>query len=503
MVSIRTKDESLALKFIKFWQTRWAVIIKDYKYVVNDIYKIKNYENIFFSINGYKKNTKKRDETNIKSFNAFFFDIDLKDNENLTKDEIKANIMQYKDDFAFIIESRNGFHLHILIDSKNYLNNNWTINKNNYINDWKIKVEYYENVLWLNIDSNAIKTTQIARIPGTIHNKPGQTTFKIKLLKWENLLEKNIYDFINEVKITDVLDKLKINYDKNDFSIFEWPNKTNWRKINPKWNFIIDFSNKNRPKWEPFAFVKNYFKIMNSLNDMDSIIKTFTFFENNFWIIWKAKKEKNIKINKFLNINLLWNNLSSQNLKYFLYFQYFATKNNINDWERSNEIKISEMIDFIWKENVCKKTLLKNIDSLSKNNILDTKTNESTILKNFKIIDFKIDTKSLKFCILPNFNSLKNNIFNSKFYHFLNKNILDLNPNNNNIIDFYLYLNKKLILDKKEEIVVKNKEIDSFKINAWFWRYSVLKDFCKKIWIFSVEKSKKDWYIFRYLKAIV
>jgi hypothetical protein len=358
MLNINKKDESLAFKFIKFWQKKWVVIIKDYKYTINDIYKIKNFENIYFSINSYKKNTKKRDEKNINSLNAFFFDIDLKDNLNLTKDEIRDNIMSQNEDFDFIIESRNGFHLHILLDDKQYINSDWTINKTNYLNDWKIKVAYYENILDLNIDSNAIKTTQIARVPWTIHNKPGQSEFKMKLLKWENLLEKSIYDYINEVKITDVLDKLNINYDTNDFSIFEWPNKTNWRKINQKWNFITDFTNKNRPKWEPFTFVKNYFRIMNSLDIKEAIIKTFNFFEYNFWIIWKAKKEKNIKINKLININLLSNNLSQKNLKYFLYLQYYATKNDIVDWERSNDVSISELIDFIWKENVCKKNII-------------------------------------------------------------------------------------------------------------------------------------------------
>jgi hypothetical protein len=107
-----------------------------------------------------------------------------------------------------------------------------------------------------------------------------------------------------------------------------------------------------------------------------------------------------------------------------------------------------------------KKTLLQNINSLSKNNILIKNG------KKLKIIEFKMDKKSLKFCILPDFNSIKYSDFNSRFYHYLNKNILNLNPNNNKIIDLFLTLNKKLILEKKENILMNNKDLDLFKINS-------------------------------------
>ena len=51
--------------------------------------------------------TKNRKEHNISQYNSFFFDIDLKDNPNISKTFLQVKILEYSDFFDFIVESRN------------------------------------------------------------------------------------------------------------------------------------------------------------------------------------------------------------------------------------------------------------------------------------------------------------------------------------------------------------------------------------------------------------
>lgn len=217
---MRTKMKSVFYKFAKYMQNKWCLIIKDYSTTVNDIYKIKDNTNLFFSINSYKKGFQNRVEKNIEKLNFFFFDIDMKDNKAYQKEEILEKILEFEDQFTFIVESRNGFHLYIEIQEWKYVHN-WTLLLEEYKKDWKIKFEYYENVLWVNLDKNCIKTTQIARIPASIHKKPYQSSFLVKLIKWEKKFEDSTIEEINKIPIIKVLEKLHIDYNKSDLSLYE------------------------------------------------------------------------------------------------------------------------------------------------------------------------------------------------------------------------------------------------------------------------------------------
>lgn len=260
----------LILKWVRFWNKRSSLVVKDKKYIVNNIYEVENYENLFFTTNWYIKNTKERVEKYISNVNCFFFDVDLKDNPHLIKEEIYEKVISFENDFDFIIESKNGYHFYIIFENWKYLNSNWSIDFVEYKKKWQEDREFYEIKMQLNIDKNATNTTQLARIPWSIHHKmeEWQDPFLIKIIKWENLLEDNTIDLINKIPIWEVIEKFWIEYDKNDNCLHDKNWKTNGRKLSKNGNFVNDFTNKSRPIWGPYNFIFQHY--LNNSNIKDS-----------------------------------------------------------------------------------------------------------------------------------------------------------------------------------------------------------------------------------------
>lgn len=491
-------------KWIDFWMRKWSIIIKDYTKIIKDLDKLENLENLFISINWYQKWSKNRQEENINKLNCFFYDIDIKDNPHLTKEEIIEKIMENKDLFDFWIETKNGVHLYQLLEENIYIDKNNKLDIKKYLEDWKIKLEKYEYEFWINFDKNCIKTTQISRIPWSIHAKPNQDKFEIKLLFWENLLNwENSKDLINKVPIIQVLEKLWYEYDTSEYSIIVNWEKTSWWKINIKENYVNDFS-KLRPNWEPFSFVLKHFNLKNWKKDLNYGL-TYKFFEESFWIISKAKKEKYIKINKLISINLLKSSLSQENIQYFLLLSYFATKNNILDWIESWLISINEIKNFIWNEKIKKTTIINNLKDLDQNSFI--KINTKLKLKNWsyldslKIIDIKFKKENwikINFIIFPWYIDLIKQLYDSRFFHYMNKNIINLKVNNNKLVYFYLFLHKKMILWKKDELFLSNNEIDDYQINKNLsLRNKKLNEFWKILWDFEFIKKWDEGFLIR------
>ena len=492
----------LFYKFARYMQNKWCLIIKDYKKTVDNIYKVKDDTNLFFSINWYKKWYQNREEKNIEKLNFFFFDIDMKDNLSYQKEEILEKILEFEKDFTFIVESKNWFHLYIELQDWQY-NNNWVLHFDQYKKDWRIKFEYYENIFWINLDKNCIKTTQIARLPATTHKKPNQDTFFVKLITWENKLEDSFVEQINKIPITDILDKLGIHYDVSDASLYENNQSTNGWKVNVDGNYIQDFSWKNRPIWEPFAFVLNYFKSKNwEKNHEKNYIETYNFFKFHFWIISSSKKSKIIKMNKLISKNLYNSELSEENILYFLRIQFLLNKYDTWDGEWSPFISVEEILKTLWLESMKKSTLVNNIKKLQEKSRVKLekplKTKDQKEITFFDLIEVKmIQEKGIKyqFRILPEYEYFKNNVYDSRLFHFLPVNILKIEVNNNRLFRLYLTIFQRLILSKKESIFLSNTQINEYSINKNLsLRNKKLNEFGVLLWDFEFVKKWNDGF---------
>lgn len=480
------------IKFVKHVKENWSLIIKDYTQVIDNIFNLKDTINLFFSINWYKKSTKNRKQENISYLNFFFFDVDMKDNKHLTKEEIVEKFEEFKDYFDFIQITKNWVQAIIWIEEWEYWNITWKLDFEWYLRDWKIKIEKFSYEMWLNFDNNCIKSTQIARIPFSIHKKPEQEKFEIKLIKWDKFLKwETTMEIINKVPILNVIERLWLRYNPDNYALydFDWT-LSSWWRIDVENNYVNDFS-KMRSKWEPFAFVLWFLNLNNWVRDANYWL-TYKFFEENFWIIGREKREKTIKINKVISLNIENGNLTNENIKYFLHLQYRNTKYSINDWKYSNRISLDEFINFIWNEKLKKATLKTNLENLNKNNKL--KTN----ILDFELINIEFKKEKwihFRFVILPEIDELKDQIYDSRFYHYFNKWILNYKLINNEIMSLYFHLHKKLIVSKRESIFLKNEFIDSFKINKNpSLRNKILKENFEELWDFEIKKIKKDGF---------
>jgi hypothetical protein len=125
-----------------------------YEYNMNMLFK-----RYFFTINGYKPLSKNRKENNVEKFNCFYFDIDLKDNPDISKILLQVKILSYSYFFHFIVESRNGYHLYILLPDGKYSL------KEEYLMEWKKKSDELESIMDIHFDQNIFDVTRISRIP--------------------------------------------------------------------------------------------------------------------------------------------------------------------------------------------------------------------------------------------------------------------------------------------------------------------------------------------------
>ncbi len=322
-------SEAVVQGWFHFWGKRWSLFLEWY---TNPFHlNISNCRtNLFFSINWYKISTKNRKEHNVSQFNSFFFDIDLKDNPNISKTFLQVKILEYTDFFDFIVESRNWYHLYILLSEWKYAIND----KEEYLNDWKKKADELENIMDIYFDKKCFDTTRIARIPWTLHKKQWDTDyFAVKLIKWQDLLFPKYQkrNQINSIPINQILDVLNIEY-RWTVIYQDWL-PTNWYRINREENYINDFSN-TRPVWEPFAFIKHYFTQQLKLLWQDKDIwlitaKTYGFFKEHFWIIWDIERSKKIIIKKYIEEYIQEQYLSSEKYVIYALIAYFQKKNQV------------------------------------------------------------------------------------------------------------------------------------------------------------------------------
>ena len=183
-------------------------------------------KNVFFAVNDFDSNftsyTLKNGYTNYyekierhkykeKRFNSYYVDVDFKlndkhlDDETLQekKDELYQRLMQLSLPPSAIIESRNGFHVYYIIDKQNRMNLNydsWELQEN-AIYDYFVK-----NVSGEYTDKNAIRSSQLLRLPDSIHKKDDSKEFVVSV------------KYLSRTYLSDEI--------KKAFPIFDWMNTT-------------------------------------------------------------------------------------------------------------------------------------------------------------------------------------------------------------------------------------------------------------------------------------
>ncbi len=340
---ITKKSQQLIEWWLSFWQKKGSLFLEDYTLPFSlDISN--NRTNLFFTINWYKPLSKNRKEKNVSRFNCFYFDIDQKDNPDVSKIFLQLKILSYSAFFDFIVESRNGYHLYILLPDREYTS------KEQYLMEWKKKAEELENIMDIFFDMNIFDTTRISRIPWSFHQKAGDTDyFSIKLIKWEDILFPNYekLNHINRINITEVLDVLNIEY--KDDTIYENGLPTSWYKINSEENYIIDFSH-NRPQWQPFSFVKWYYfhQLKQKWKEKSEGLlmgMTYTFFKEHFGIIGNIERSKKIIVKEYIEKFICeeyWG--SEQYILYSIMAYYQMSYSTWNIFGKNIEIDIKDMI---------------------------------------------------------------------------------------------------------------------------------------------------------------
>ena len=161
-------------KRLSDWQTS-KKMLKNVFFAVNDFdseftkYTLRNgYTNYYEKIERHKYREKR--------FNSYYVDVDFKlddkhlDDEALQekKDKLYQRLMQLSLPPSAVIDSRNGFHIYYIIDKQNRMNLNydsWELQEN-AIYDYFVK-----NVSREYTDKNAKRSSQLLRLPDTIHHK--------------------------------------------------------------------------------------------------------------------------------------------------------------------------------------------------------------------------------------------------------------------------------------------------------------------------------------------
>lgn len=506
--------------FLNFFHNKWSLFFKGiynnekekYEYFplkYNEIINLRTKgekTNLFFTINKFSKDRKSK---NLKCLNCFYFDLDLKENNEDVKYNIESIIEKTKDFFDIIIKSRWWYHFYKLL-------NDWEYELDEvekYKNDWKKLWNNLEILFWIKLDDKIYDVSRISRIPYSYHQKKeNNDLFLIEIIKWKEIispLNERLKEILKTLIIC-VLEKLVEEWLINDLQIKNWiiyrnGEVSDWLKIFEEDNFIKDFSY-DYYIWNPFSLVqklyfekiekyyfeKNIKKEKSELNSA-SIIETYSFFWKYFWILNQNIVKKNIVIPQIIEKILVDLNLSNIELKYFLWLLNYSQWKNNNTYYIWKEIKI-ELNEFI-KYNSFDINTSKNKEYLEKLfwNLIFQKNKEN----NFDILKWEIIKENKKlfliYTIIPWFHNLWN-ITKNKFYfkHYINKNILNIATNWSylNFI-FWIFRNLINIKDKNELVFEKEKIIETIWDSNFQRIKKKLLEINKDLW--DIFEIKREW----------
>ena len=485
---ITKKSEQIFQWWLHFWQKKGSLFLEDYATpFIPDISNART--NIFFSINGYKPLSKNRKEQNIQKYNCFYFDIDQKDNPDISKILLQVKILSYSAFFDFIVESRNWFHLYILLPDGKYTS------KEEYLIEWKEKSEELESIMDIHFDKNIFDTTRISRIPWSFHQKAGDTDyFWLKLIKWENILfpQYEKLNQINSIPITEILDVLNIEH--QDTTIYENGLPTSWYKINPEENYIIDFSH-NRPQWQPFAFVKWYYfyqlkQKWEEKNEGLLMGMTYNFFKEHFGITGSIERSKKIIVKEYIEKFICEEFSGSEQYVLYALTAYYQVKNQT--WTlywKNIEIDLKDMIQQL--------SLTMNIKDMKW--VLETliDSNKSILSKDCLFLTGCIkkqgSTYIFQWTLIPDWNTIRNR---REFYitHYIPFSLFQLNYKNTDL-SFYLILCKIFLNQKKQTELTIQKSflsqqlLQDHNFSRVFNRIQKIHDIT---WGFQLRKNQKE-----------
>ncbi|MBP9779221.1 hypothetical protein KBD33_01190 [Candidatus Gracilibacteria bacterium] len=440
---ITKKSEELLQGWMNFWKQKGSLFLEDYTLPFSpDISNSRT--NLFFTINGYKPLAKNRKEQNVERYNCFYFDIDMKDNPDISKILLQVKILSYSYFFDFIVESRNGYHLYILLPDGKYSS------KEEYLMEWKKKSEELESIMDIHFDQNIFDVTRISRIPGSFHQKAGDTDyFSLKLIKGEDILfplhEKK--NQINRINITEVLDVLDIEYQAT--IIYENGLPTSGYKINPEENYIIDFSH-NRPQGQPFAFVKGYYfhqlkQKGEEKNEGLLMGMTYNFFKEHFGITGSIERSKKIIVKEYIEKFICEEFAGSEQYVLYALIAYYQIKNQTGTLYGKNiEIDLKDMLQ----------QLSLTMDIKDMKGVLERIIHsKKTILgKDYLFLTGDIKKQGSTYIfqgvLIPDWNTIRNR---REFYitHYIPFSLFQLNYKNTDL-SFYLILCKTFLNQKKQ-----------------------------------------------------
>lgn len=160
----------------------------------------KNGCGVFFSVNGFKKG--KRTKENLTNINAVYVDIDIaKEKENLEKDELfsrKAIVADYISEFPlnphFVTETKNGYHLIWLVRNIE--------TESDFIFITKGLTQYFK------ADDGGLAVNKVLRLPGFNHLKNPKDPFRCVLLKDNS-------ETIPKYSKDEIIEKFNLNNLKN------------------------------------------------------------------------------------------------------------------------------------------------------------------------------------------------------------------------------------------------------------------------------------------------
>lgn len=429
--------------------------------------------NSHFTICGFPKKARKS-ALNASSFHTFFFDVDMKQNENCSKHFIQTAIREIWGMFDFVVETRNGYHLYILRPEGKYLPSQ----AERFIADWKERKRKIELSTGLQLD-NVCDLSRIAKIPGCWHKKDGDTTeFQIKLLKGANLLgyngEKQIR-LINAIPIGLVLEKLGVRT-SGDGIYWNGELSSGW-KVNPVRNYVNDFSHHGeRPIGGPFVFALRRFRnrilikepgIEESKLKSKAKSETYAFFADHFGIMPVKAKDRKIPIPIPIEKLLSDPKMPGKDAKLALGFFKAANRKfeNASRYGKMAEMTFSEFVD------AC--SMAERPDELA--TYLEGYEKRIPKLYGNPIIRFQTEKRSgewrISFSVLPD-SAFGRGLNKESAYgqHYVNSAVMLL-PTNGVSIRFYLFLCSRLISpSSKIDLELRKTEILRFFGNANFRR---------------------------------
>ena len=377
------------------------------KYTSKSIFNV----NTYFQIASINISAESGQATDLNSRYCLAFDFDKKDNLNLNAKEILLRFKQLKLHYHALVDSGNGYHAYVCINKTDNLE----------------MVQEVQNVLCnkLNADKNAIKSTQVLRVPYTFNIKNESNKKQVNIIKIDDRNSKQFkaydIDFLykmncDTVKDKAILDDTNIKYTLSNTNIPPCIIKklkngsAEGERYEDLQKIVVTLRNRNKTLTDIKQIIKEWNKKSNYNDNLDNRIENI--YKNRKYISYNCKdcdhsKECFNKIEsdfKYSNDEIIINiedkiakqlkasnrkGVKNMNGNKLLIFN--VLKNNIEGLYTDEIVKL--ITPRRGKPALSKPTLIKTLNSLvDDNTIIKKKGNARAGIKDFyKINSIKCD----------------------------------------------------------------------------------------------------------------